>query len=235
MSTIKEFPNLKGIFRAGISSDNVPIREAQEHNILVCFPSNKTKDIIYNETANFTCSFIFKMIHSNLGSINPWQKYSRNTLANKHLLVIGKGNIGKRVYDKMLHFMVVDSYDLIHYEIVELKEKVSNANVISLHLPMLEENTSFIDAQKLSWMKNDSVLINTARANLVNEEALFLELNSGRLRAAFDVFWTEPYQGKLLDLPDNIFLKTPHVASNCKEFNRGCRVDLDAMITRLTL
>ena len=127
--TIEEFPNLKGIFRAGISSDNVPIREAQEHNILVCFPSNKTKDIIYNETANFTCSFIFKMIHSNLGSINPWQKYSRNTLANKHLLVIGKGNIGKRVYDKMQHFMVVDSYDLIHNEIVELKEKVSNANV----------------------------------------------------------------------------------------------------------
>lgn len=232
--TINDFPNLKGIFRAGISSDNVPIKEAKEHNILVCFPSIKTRKIVYNETANFTCSFIFKMIYSNLGSIDPWKKYGRDTLVNKHLLVIGMGNIGNLVYDKMQHFMMVDSFDIIHNEIVELKEKISNANVISLHIPMSEENISFIDTQKLSWMKNNSILINTARANLVNEEAIYLELNSGRLRAAFDVFWTEPYQGKLLDFPDNIFLKTPHVASNCKEFGWGCRVDLDAMITRLT-
>jgi phosphoglycerate dehydrogenase-like enzyme len=231
--SLKEFPKLKGIFRAGISTDNVPTREAEDLDIMIRYPSQKTKDIIYEETANFTCSLIFKVFFSETGTVDPWRKQSRTALSQNRLLVIGMGNIGKRVYKKMHPFMEVDSFDIIHNEVMQLEEKMRNAYVISLHIPMSDENSSFIDTQKLSWMQENSVLINTARANLVNEDALYIELISGRLRAAFDVFWTEPYQGKLMHLPENIFLKTPHVASNCVEFRYGCRVDLDKMTEKI--
>ena len=134
--SLKEFPKLKGIFRAGISTDNVPTREAEDLDIIIRYPSQKTKDIIYEETANFTCSLIFKVFFSETGTVDPWRKQSRTALSQNRLLVIGMGNIGKRVYKKMHSFMEVDSFDIIHNEIMLLKEKMRNARVISLHIPM---------------------------------------------------------------------------------------------------
>ena len=80
---LDDFPNLKGIFRAGIGRDNVPIQEAKTRGIDVRFPSEETIDIIYEETANFTCSMIFKMLYQNVGTIDPWMKYDRVQLQDK--------------------------------------------------------------------------------------------------------------------------------------------------------
>jgi len=60
--------------------------------------------------------------------------------------------------------------------------------------------------------------VNTPRGAIVDEDALYRELSSGRLRAAFDVFWEEPYTGRLLELPSDRFMVTPHIASTCREF-----------------
>ena len=82
-------------------------------------------------------------------------------------------------------------------------------------------------------MKDGSVLINTARGAIVDEDALDRELKKDRLRAAFDVFWKEPYNGKLKEFyPDNFFM-TPHVASTTEGFLNGCRKDLDSLINEL--
>ena len=62
----------------------------------------------------------------------------------------------------------------------------------------------FVDENFLSMMKDNSVLINTARGALVNEDALYHEISSNRLRAAFDVFWEEPYNGKLKKFHPNL-------------------------------
>ena len=70
---LEEFPNLKGIFRAGIGRDNVPEKEAKEKNIVVKYPSKKTINIIFEETASFTCNLIFQMLFSNIGTIDPWK------------------------------------------------------------------------------------------------------------------------------------------------------------------
>ena len=84
--------------------------------------------------------------------------------------------------------------------------------------------------QKLSWMKDGSILINTSRGPIVNEKALYLELKNKRLRAAFDVFWDEPYLGMLMEFYPDSFFMTPHVASTCQEFLVGCRNDLNQLI-----
>ena len=80
---LNDFQNLKGIFRAGIGQDNVPEKEAQQRGIIVRYPSTETTNIIFEETAKFTCGLIFKSHYKNLGSLDPWVKNNRAALSEK--------------------------------------------------------------------------------------------------------------------------------------------------------
>tara|TARA_B100000315_G_C14545463_1_gene573019 strand:- start:937 stop:1764 length:828 start_codon:yes stop_codon:yes gene_type:complete len=231
---LNEFPNLKGIFRAGIGRDNVPEKEAQENGIIVRYPSDETINIIYEETASFTCGFIFRMLYGNIGTLDPWIKEPRQKLSQKTLLIIGNGRIGGRVAELMNPFMRVTIFDILHNAATELQPLMREAECVSIHIPKSDENMSFIDREKLSWMKNDAILINTSRGVIVDEEALYKELKSNRLKAAFDVYWQEPYYGKLKEFFPDRFFMTPHVASTCAEFLEGCRKDLDNLIMVLS-
>lgn len=222
---LQDFPHLKGIFRAGVSKDNVPIEEANQKGIKVAFPSPGTIEFIYEETANFTCHLVLKMLYSQVGTLSPWVKFPRGALQNKVLLVIGKGNIGKKVREKMKSFMRVKTYDIIENSPTELAPLLKEADVVSLHIPNLPGNKNFIDAKKLALMKDNSILINTARGALVSEDALYQELENGRLYAAFDVYWQEPYEGKLKKFYPDRFFMTPHVASTCDAFLKGSAKD----------
>tara|TARA_Y100001935_G_scaffold255654_1_gene270555 strand:- start:14749 stop:15567 length:819 start_codon:yes stop_codon:yes gene_type:complete len=227
---INQFPNLKGIFRAGVGRDNVPEKEAEKKDIIVKYPSDKTIKIIFNETASFTCSLIFRMLYKNLGTLDPWIKEPRRQLSKKILLVIGVGKIGSQVAQLMKQFLNVKTFDILHNEQSELKPLMQQADCVSIHIPNINDNISFINSQKLSWMKSGSILINTSRGVIVDEEALYGELQNKRLKAAFDVFWQEPYRGKLKEFFPDYFFMTPHVASTCDGFLNGCRNDLNQLI-----
>lgn len=231
---IGEFPNLKGIFRVGVGQDNVPIEEANQRGIMVEFPSRATIEIIYEETACFACFLILRMLYRNIGTLSPWSKLPRISLQNKWLLVIGTGNIGSRVGEKMRPFMNVMSYDKVRNKEAELNDMVASADCISLHIPGTPENEYFMNAKRLALMKDDAVLINTARGKIVSEDALYDELAKGRIFAAFDVYWQEPYRGKLKAFHPDRFYMTPHVASTCSSFLKGCRQDLDNFIKELS-
>jgi len=216
---IEKFSSLKAVYRFGIGVDNIPSDYLSKKNIPVFFPSEKTKQILFESTANFTTYLIFYMHCSRcMGNTAKWEKCCRDYMGNKKLLVIGMGNIGKRVFEKMKSFMHVTAFDNRTHKISELKDLISSADYISLHIPFTNENKDFIDKEKLSWMKEDAVLVNTSRGALVNEESLYDRLTSTNMRAAFDVFWVEPYYGKLAELPAEKFLMTPHTASQTKEF-----------------
>lgn len=227
---IKVFPKLKGIFRAGIGKDNVPEEAAEKKGIIVRYPSKETTDIIFEETASFTCGLIFRMLYSNVGTIDPWLKEPRRQLSRQNLLVIGKGKIGSRIVKLMSPLLQVTTFDIMQNKLSELKSMIQQADCITIHVPKSDENISFIDKEKLSWMKNNSVLINTARGAIVDEDALYDEIKTGRLRAAFDVYWQEPYIGKLKEFFPDRFYMTPHVASTSSSFLEGCRDDLDRLI-----
>ena len=133
------------------------------------------------------------MLYSYVGTIDPWYKHDRKKLSKKTLLVIGTGNIGKRVVQYMGPFMRITTFDIIQNDITELEKLICKADCISLHVPKTDDNEAFIDKERLALMKDGAVLVNTARGAIVDETALFSELSSGRLLAAFDVFWHEPY------------------------------------------
>jgi len=223
---VRSMPKLKGIFKCGVGKDNVPFDACEELGIKICFPSAETSNFIFEETANFAVSLIFRMLYSNVGKLDTWTKYSRPFLGNKKVLLIGVGNIGGMVANKLQASTTVLKYDTLVNDISELPEMVSQADVISLHIPLMDSTKSFIDAEKLGWMKDGAALVNTARGPVVDEDALCNEIASGRIRAAFDVFWKEPYSGKLKAFHPHGFLMSPHVASNCEDFLLGLSKDL---------
>ena len=229
-----EFPNLKGIFRAGIGKDNVPEKLAAEKGILVRYPSQETINMIFDETAVFTCSLIFRMVYNYVGTIDPWYKYDRPSLSAKTLLVIGKGNIGRRVAEYMQAFMQVLTFDIKVNELSELSNFIRQADCITLHIPKTDENEAFMDKNKLAMMKNGAVLVNTARGTIVDEDALYNEIKSGRLKAAFDVFWKEPYDRRLIEFYPDKFFMSPHIAGYTDSFLLGCRKALDDLTSELS-
>lgn len=230
---IKEFPKLRGIFKTGVGRDNVPFDAAKLRGVVCEFPSASTAAIIYEETANFACHLILKCLYAEIGDFLSWTKLDRSSLSSREVLVVGSGNIGARVAGKMKSFVRVSTFDVVSNQPVELEALMRRADCISLHIPLTEDTRGFFDAKKLAWMKDGAILVNTARAAIVSEEALFDELSRGRLRAAFDVFWQEPYKGRLLQVPADRFLVSPHVASTCREFIAATAIDFRTFLKTL--
>ena len=224
---LDEFSNLKGIFRVGVGVDNVPVEEAKKRNIKIQTTSSETNEYIFEETSDFTCYLIFKMLYSNSGSVNPWDVVIRTSpLSSKRLLIVGLGNIGKRVKSKMSNFMNVESFDVMNNPTSDLDQKLLKADCVSLNFPLTKKNVNFFNRGRLSKMKTGSVLINTARAGIVCEDSLYEEIKNGRLTAAFDVLWQKPYKGKLKEFYPNRFFMTPHVASKTKIYVKNSYEDL---------
>ena len=217
---LADFPKLCGIFKTGVGTDNLPFDEAAARGVVISLPSEATCDIIYEETASFTCHLILSGLYAGAGEWATWLKVDRPVLHQLRLLVVGNGRIGHRVADKMRAFMEVGTFDSLQDDPASFEQKVRCADCVTLHVPLTAETRSMFNAERLAWLRDGALLVNTARAAVVDEYALFAELSSGRLRAAVDVFWEEPYRGRLTELPANHFIRTPHIASTCREFLR---------------
>ena len=227
---LSEMPNLKAIFKCGVGVDNVPFDEAKKRDIRVILPSEKTKGYIFEETANFAVHLIIMMLYKNLGSVENWEKNQREFLGHKKVLVLGLGNIGRQVANKLNPLVSVLTYDPIENSEDELEGLFNQADAVTLHMPLLDSTRGFVNAERLSWMKDGSALINTARGPIVEEQALYEEIKQGRIFAAFDVFWQEPYEGILRQFHPDRFVMSPHVASNCSNFLDGLAQDLQNFI-----
>lgn len=231
--SLEEFPRLRGIFKTGVGRDNVPETEARKRSIPCGFPTGETCNIIFEETANFACHCVLRCLYAEIGDFDAWTKHDRPALGTRELLVLGTGNIGSRVVRKMEGFLKVSAFDALTHREGDLEPMVRRADCISLHLPLVSGTRGFFGKKKLGWMKNGAALVNTARGPVVDENDLFEELSTGRIRAAFDVFWEEPYRGKLTALPPDRFLVSPHVASTCREFLIATAADFRRFLNTL--
>jgi len=224
---IDEFPNVKFVFRLGVGTDNINFS-----NVPIGFPTESTKHIIYEETSNFTCNLIFRMLYDNKGNLHTWSSQPRNLLNTKTLLVIGTGNIGSRVCNKMSGFFD----NIITYDEKTDSEPppYDTADIITLHIPYSEKNKNYFNKDIFKKLKDDAIIINTARGGIVNEDDLYETLSTTNIRVAFDAFWAEPYHGKLMEFYPNKFYATPHMASTCKEFVENCYCDFVECIRTLS-
>ncbi|GAA2780116.1 hydroxyacid dehydrogenase [Nonomuraea dietziae] len=134
--------------------------------------------------------------------------------------IVGASRIGRRVIELLRPFdvevLVSDPYlrEDLGVTRVDLDELVTRCDVVSLHAPDLPETHHLMDAARLAGMRDGATLINTARAALVDQDALTAELASGRLYAILDHTEPEilPTGSPLYDLPN--VLVTPHIAGS---------------------
>jgi D-3-phosphoglycerate dehydrogenase len=143
-------------------------------------------------------------------------------LYGKTLGVIGLGRIGSKVAERAQAFqMKIVAYDPYlkdsRYSMVSLDELLSTSDYVTIHIPATPETKNLLSKEQLTKMKEGAVLVNTARGGIVDEEALYEVLASGRLRyAAFDVYGAEPpFPNKLIELEN--FIATPHIGASTKE------------------
>jgi phosphoglycerate dehydrogenase-like enzyme len=97
-----------------------------------------------------------------------------------------------------------------------LDELLGESDIVTIHAPLTAETHALLDARRLSLLRDGACLVNTARGEIVAEDALVAELVSGRIRAGLDVFAHEPHVPEpLLGLP-NVVL-TPHLGSATRQ------------------
>jgi D-3-phosphoglycerate dehydrogenase len=148
-------------------------------------------------------------------------------LAGKDVGLIGFGNVGKALAKRLTSFETRISYfDVIRYTVEEkeldityllLDELLTWSDIVSVHVPLLDSTKNLIDKKALSLMKPSAILINTARGNIVDEEALYYALKNNKIAGAgLDVFAQEnaiqrgAYVSPLFTL-DNVVI-SPHYA-----------------------
>lgn len=227
--TMEALPNLRliGACRAGI--ENLDIRAATQRGIIVHNVMGRNAHAV----SDFAIGLLLAEVR-NIGrafyamKTNVWRKNYLNSdfipeLTGKTVGIVGFGHIGRLVARKLsgfdLKILVFDPFvaneKVNKYKAVKVskEELFSQSDFICVHARLVEDTKGLVGAKELNLMKPTAVLINTARAELIDEEALYHALKNKKIAgAALDVFWTEPLpeNSQWLQL-DNVTL-TPHIA-----------------------
>ena len=221
---------LKVIGRAGVGVDNVDVEAATRRGIIVANAPESTVVSAAEHTIGLLVALArnIPQAHAALKQ-GRWERstYGGIELAGKTLGVLGFGRIGQQVARRALGLgMRVVAYDPyvaaerfreLGAERAETPEGVyAAADFVTLHLPLTAETRGSVGAAAFEVMRPGVRIVNAARGELLDEEALLAALSSGRVAgAALDVFSSEPYSGPLLEL-DSVVV-TPHLAASTGE------------------
>jgi D-3-phosphoglycerate dehydrogenase len=220
-------PNLKVIVRGGAGLDTIDHEYAKTKGIAVMnTPLANSKSV-----AELAIGYMLMLARSLYAAsatmkAEKWEKkaFTGDEIGGKTLGLIGIGNIGKETAKRAIAMdMTVVAYDPYVTEtsngikLVTLDELLAQADYISLHLPKTKESTGMIGAEQFAKMKNGVRIINCARGGIVNEDALYEALTSGKVAgAALDVFNEEPPTDWKLAKLDNV-IASPHIGAATKE------------------
>ena len=232
---IDQLPELKVISKFGVGLNNIDLESMKEHSISLGFQPGTNKQSVA-ELALMHIFIALRKAPSSKEDIcnNIWSQNKGHELFGKTIGIIGFGNIGQRLAELLEPFKCkIVFYDGIEFSKEELVDKfpsrsedfINNlqqsslnevfkqADIVSIHIPLLEETQNLISVDELAYLKKDVRIINTSRGGIVDEKALedFLNQNKNAF-AAFDVFETEPaFNHPLLKLKN--FYATSHLGS----------------------
>jgi len=191
---IDKYSNLKVISRCGIGLDNVNMEECNKRNILIY----NIPDIPTIPVANYT----IKLMKDILKKVSP-----QDTLKNRTVGIIGCGRIGTKVI-RILDTLNVKYYyhDLIYN--TSLIDVIRKSNIITIHIPLYNLTRHMIDDKLISNMNEKTILINTARGELIDEDSVHNALVDNYISGfASDV----NNESKFKDV-ENVII-TPHIAT----------------------
>ncbi len=226
---IEQGTQLKVIGRAGVGVDNVDVDAATRRGIVV---ANAPESNVVS-AAEHTVALLLALArnvpqaHAALTD-GRWErsKWGGVEVADKVLGVLGFGRIGRLVARRAFGLqMKVIAYDPfvaeerfreLGVESLSFDEVIARAEFLTLHLPLNDETRGSINADAIARMRDGVRIVNAARGQLIDLDALIAGLESGKVAgAAIDVFPQEPYDGPLLHAPNVVV--TPHLAASTEE------------------
>ena len=236
---IEKLPDLKVISKFGVGLNNIDLKIMKERSIALGFKEGSNKQSVA-ELALMHILIALRKTPSSKDDISNqiWSQKKGNELYKKTIGIIGFGNIGQTLANLLEPFQCnIVFYDNVVFTKSDLETKFTNkpksffnnlqqkplneilkdADIISIHLPLLKETENLIDSHELAIVKDNVNIINTSRGGIINEDALtnFLKINKNAF-AAFDVFLEEPaFNNPLLEL--NNFYATSHLGSMTEE------------------
>ncbi len=235
---IKAGKKLQVVARAGIGVDNIDLDAATSAGIAVVnAPTGNTV-----AAAEHTVALMLALAR-NIPSAHQSMKegeWKRSSfmgieVRNKTLGVIGLGRVGSEVARRAQSFaMNLVAYDpfvapdyarRLGVELLSFEEVLAQSDFLTLHTPLTDSSRNLISTKELARMKPGARLINVARGELIDENALLEALNNGKLAGvALDVFAKEPPgPNPLLDHPKVVI--TPHLGASTQEAQREVAVE----------
>ena len=235
-AVIDAAPRLRLIQKHGVGTDNIDIAHATRRGIPVCnSPEANYQSVAEHAVAAALTAFKRIQFQDQLVRQGRWRDEIDppvRELSGLTVGVIGAGRAGRYVLRCLIdgfgmRGLAYDPY-VSEDDIRQLgaeparsaRELLSQADIVSLHVPLTPETRHLINAESLGWMRPTAVLVNTCRGAVVDEQALADALRDGRIAAAaLDVFEEEPATDSPLLGLDNVVL-TPHNAGITEESNR---------------
>jgi (S)-sulfolactate dehydrogenase len=232
---IENAPNLTCVGRLGVGLDNIDLNACEEQNITV-YPALGANSHSVAEYVICTSMLLLRKAYFKKNEMIagnwPRQESSGSEVYGKTLGLIGFGDIAQKTRDLALGlgiktvaydpYLEKDSNLWKETKNLLLDNLLSISDIISLHIPLNKETKNLIDEKKLRLIKNSSVIINTSRGGIIDENSLAKLLKENKIGgAALDVFNKEPINkvnAKKFEGLDNIIL-TPHIGGVTKESN----------------
>ena len=221
-------PELRVISKYGVGLDRVDLPALARHGVRLAWTGGVNRRSVAELTLAFAIALLHRVPESSLtlrgGRFRP---LVGRQLTGRVVGIIGCGFVGQDLVALLAPFGCrVLAHDIRDYpafyaaagvEAVGLDRLLSDAEIVTLHVPLDASTRGMIGAAELARMQRGAFLINAARGGLVNEPALLEALSTGHLAgAAFDVFEMEPEANpELLALPT--FLATPHIGGSTAE------------------
>lgn len=234
--TIKTLRKIKFIQRWGVGYDIIDIQAAGEHNIPVAVMPGINAVQVMELTVLLILAVYRNLVAMHNGILaGQWPRSELRkrsyTVSGKTVGLIGIGNIGKKVAVRIKAFDTdVQYYDVIRLSTAQeaqlgiryapFEELLKTSDIISLHIPLTDENKGLINKQNMALMKPTAIIINTSRGGIIDEADLYDALKNDRiLGAGLDVFEQEPLpmDSPLRSLKNVVF--TPHVGANTVDIN----------------
>ena len=237
-------PALRIVANFGVGYDSVDVAEATRRGIVV----SNTPDVLTEATAELTIALMLALLRRVVEGDRLVRRRDQwalaptfmlgEGLAGKTIGIVGLGRIGREVarLTEAFGMRVVHTRGSGPYEELPLDRLLTDADVVSLHVPLKPETRHLIGAPELAVMRSSAVLVNVSRGQVVDEAALVDALVEGRIAgAALDVYEDEPeVSARLLEL-ENVVL-SPHLGSSTHAAREAmgmlCADALEAVLLR---
>lgn len=218
---------MKLIIRGGVGVDNIDVAYANDKGITVKNTPNASSISVAEATIAHMLAFSrFLHVSNTTMRSGEWnkKKYEGTEINGKTLGLIGFGRIAKEVAKRAeamgMHVIYTNrsgaNPDFPGFQRVGLDELLAQSDFISIHTPSNPDKSALIGEEEIAKMKENAVIVNLGRGDLIDEDALVKALEENKIKGAcLDVFKKEPLENNAL-LQDKISL-SPHIGGSTRE------------------